>query len=163
VADHGVSVKHPIAFKDGVIQLRFMLEHPKDSLGINIADLQEKSVHAGHLFRVTAAASNVEITDLKTGVMNSKNRAERKSGKVSEELTALLKTKTKRVQHKLELKKWHDFRMQVKGESVSVDINGKELVSFASEGFAHPTKRLLRIAVAREVVVDDLKVFSMVD
>ena len=86
-----------MAFRDGWVELRFMLEHPRDSLTLNFADPEEKGVHAGHLFRVTARPRGVEIADLKTGVMKLEIRTARKSGKPLPAATqALLKTKTKR-------------------------------------------------------------------
>ena len=42
-----------------------------------------------------------------------------------------------------------------------VSIDGQEVVSFSSAGIAHPTKRMLRLAIHRNVVVDDLKIYSL--
>ncbi|MEM7785746.1 MAG: hypothetical protein AAF623_20535, partial [Planctomycetota bacterium] len=63
VADHGVSVRHPIEFQDGRIEMKFKLENKGDSLGVNIADMKEKSVHAGHLFKVIVKRNQLEIAD----------------------------------------------------------------------------------------------------
>jgi len=160
VADHGASVKHVAEFKDGTIQMRFKLEHAKDTLGINIADMKEKSVHAGHLFKVIAGTKHLQIQDLKTGVMKQEHRTARKAGKVSPELQKLLASKTKKFPVQLELNTWHDILLEVDGKTATVQLNGKKAGSFTSEGIAHPTKRLLRIAVAREVVIDDVMVFA---
>mgnify|MGYP001485582597 CR=1 FL=1 len=43
VADHGVSVFHDLEFRDVTIQMRFKLR-AQDDLGINIADMKEKTV-----------------------------------------------------------------------------------------------------------------------
>ncbi|WP_047815243.1 family 16 glycoside hydrolase [Rhodopirellula islandica] len=160
-ADHGVSVTQPMDFRDGRVEMKFMLENEKDSLGLNFADLQYKEVWAGHLFRVTVGVKSVEITDLKTGVMDLETREIRKAGKASRDLQAKLKTKTKRVPHQLETGKWYQIAAEVKGDTMTVSIDGEEVASFASEGIAHPTKRLLRLAIKRNVVVDDLQIYSL--
>jgi hypothetical protein len=160
-ADHGVSVTQPMAFRDGRVELKFMLEDPKDSLGLNFADLQYKKVWAGHLFRVNVGIKAVEIADLKTGVMDLKTRNDRKAGTVSEEVKEMLKTKTKRVPNQLETGKWYHVAAEVVGDTMTVSIDGDKVASFASEGMAHPTKRLLRLAIKRNVVVDDLQIYSL--
>lgn len=159
-ADHAVSVTHPFEFKDGAIALRFMLEDPKDSLGLNFADLKYKPVHAGHLFVAKVGTNRVELTDLKTGNMELKTRELRKAGKVPAALKEKLKTKTKRFPNKLETGKWYDLLVTVNGDRLTLSIDGKEVGSFASEGIAHPTKRLLRLAVPRNAYVDDVKIYA---
>lgn len=160
VADHAVSVTHPAEFRNGAVALRFMLEDPQDSLGLNFADLKYKPVHAGHLFVTKISPKNLMITDLKTGNMDLKIRDQRKAGTLSPELKQMLKTKTKRFPLKLETGKWYDLLVDVEGDTLTVSIDGKQVGSFSSEGMAHPTKRLLRLAVPRKAVVDDVKIYS---
>lgn len=160
-ADHAVSVTHPAEFRDGVVALRFMLEDDRDSLGLNFADLQFKQVHAGHLFVAKVSTKAVELTDLKTGNMELKTRQLRQAGKVSEELAKRLATKKKRFPHKLKTGTWYELSVQVKGDTLRVSIDGEEVGRFSSEGMAHPTKRLLRLAVPRNAVVDDVKISSI--
>jgi hypothetical protein len=38
-------------------------------------------------------------------------------------------------------------------------IDGAAVGSFSSSGMAHPTKRMLRLGVARKAVVDDVKIW----
>lgn len=159
-ADHGVSVKHEAEFTNGSVLCRFMLEDKKDTLGLNFADMKLKTVHAGHLFKVTVGTSKLEITDLKTGVMDLKTREARKAGKVSAELQKLLATKRKAFPIKLETGKWYALAVTIAGDKIAVTIDGKPAGSFTSEGFAHPTKRMLRLAVPKQAVVDDLKIYS---
>ena len=159
-ADHGVSVTQPAEFRNGSIEMKFMLEHEQDSLGLNFADLKFKEVWAGHLFKVTIGTARTELADLKTGVMNLKTRELKMAGKLSPEQQEELKTKTKRFPHKLETGKWYTVVATVKDDTLSVEIDGKLVGSFSSEGIAHPTKRLLRLAVQRNVVVDDVKIYA---
>ncbi|MFK8111335.1 MAG: family 16 glycoside hydrolase [Rubripirellula sp.] len=159
VADHGVSVVHDLEFKDVTIQMKFKLGD-KDSLGINIADMNEKSVHAGHLCLALVKRNKVEISDLKTGRMNQEVRTRRKDGKASDADKKLLKTKSKYFDVDLAADEWHQLQVQIAGETMKVSINGEKVGQFKSAGIGHPTKRRLRLAVAKSAWVDDVKVWQ---
>jgi hypothetical protein len=159
-ADHAVSVTHPAEFKDGVVSLRFMLEGEKDSLGVDFADLQCKEVHAGHLFKVTASTKKVDVDDMKTGGMNLKFNERKKSKTLTPDEKEFIASKKKSFPLQLDTGKWHDLRIHVAGDTISVSVNGKNVGSFTSEGFAHPTKRMIRLSVPHSAVVDDVKAFS---
>ncbi len=159
-ADHAVSVTHPFDFKNGAIGMKFMLEDAKDSLGLNFADQQYKKVHAGHLFITRISTSQVQLQDLKTGVMDLTLRDANKAKTLTKDQKALLKTKAKKITNKLETGKWHDLLVQVDGEKLSVTINGKIIGSFESEGIAHPTKRMLRLSVPKNAVVDEVRIWK---
>ncbi len=159
-ADHAVSVTQPAVFTDGAVGLRFMLEDEKDSLGLNFADLEFKDVHAGHLFAAKIDPKRVQCQDLKTGNMRLDIRQAREAKQaLSEEQQAALKGKEKLFPHPLEVGKWHDLLVQITGDEITVTINGMEIGRFQSPGIAHPTKRLLRLSVPRNAVVDDLKIW----
>ncbi len=160
VATHAVSVRHDVEFKDGAVELRFMLENEKDTLGVDFADLECKEVHAGHLFKVTVGTSKCDVDDTKTGSMNLKIQEQKKAKTLTPEQQALLASKKKSFPVKLETGKWYELLIQVSGDTTSVAIDGKNVGSFNSEGFAHPTKRMIRLSVPRKAVVDDVKVFS---
>lgn len=160
VADHGVSVTHPAEFRDGSVEIRFMLENEGDSLGLNFADLKFKEVHAGHLFKVKVGTKSMELTDLKTGSMDLKTREQRKAKTLSAEQQKMLKTKTRKFPNVLKTGTWYSLVADIQGDTLSVSIDGNDIGSFSSPGIAHPTKRMLRLAIAKNVVVDDLKIFS---
>ena len=160
-ADHGVSVTHPAEFRNGTVELKFMLEHEKDTLGLNFADLQYKKVWAGHLFKVVVGIHQTELTDLKTGVMDMEIRKARQTKTLTPQQKAELKTRTKRFPHELELVKWYVVKVDVQDDTLTVSIDGKGVGSFSSPGIAHPTKRMLRLSVHRNVVVDDVKIYSL--
>jgi hypothetical protein len=162
-ADHGVSVVHDAPFKDGCVEIKFMLENEKDTLGLNFADLKFKEVHAGHLFKVTIGTKYFELADFKTGRMDLEIRKAAKAKTLTDEQKDLLKTKKKRFKHKLKTGKWYSAVVTVKGKTLALAIDGKELGTFSSEGIAHPTKRTLRLAVNKKATVDDLKVYSFAD
>jgi hypothetical protein len=159
-ADHAVSVTHPAEFKDGAVTLRFMLEDPKDSLGLDFADPQCKEVHAGHLCLARVDAKQVQLVDHKTGGMRvdiHDARTEKKE--LTEEQKQALVGKSKSVPHPTELGKWHDLQVKIAGDELSVSIDGQPAGDFRSPGIAHPTKRMLRFAVPRNAVVDDVKIY----
>ncbi len=157
LADHGVSVFHDVEFRNATIDLRFKLG-PQDDLGINIADLQEKSVHAGHLCVAKIRLNQVELTDLKTGNMNLQMRAARLEGKLSGNDKKLLASKTKRFTVDLKPNHWHKLRVQIDDNTMRVSINGSPVGEFSSPGIAHPTKRRLRLAVNRSAWIDDVSI-----
>lgn len=70
-ANHATSFRQAFEFQDGTIGLRLMFEDEQDELTLNFADLELKSVWAGHLFKVTVGTDSVTITDQKTGLPSS--------------------------------------------------------------------------------------------
>lgn len=158
-ADHGVSVKQEVGFRDGTVAMRFLLEDAKDNLGLNFADLKFKEVHAGHLFVAKIGPKQVQLQDLKTGVMDLAIREARKAGKTTPEQDAMLGTRIMKFPVDLATGEWHDLLVQVEGDTLRVSIDGKEIGEFSSEGIAHPTKRALRLAVPRKAVVDEIRIW----
>ena len=160
-ANHAVSVTHPAEFTDGAVSLRFMLEDPKDSLGLNFADLEFKGVHAGHLFDVRVSPTAVQLRDLKTGSMRIDMR---ESGLAKKKLTAeqeaALQGKEKSFPYEVDVGKWHELLVKVDGDTFFATVDGQTIGNFSSPGFAHPTKRLLRLSVPRNVIVDDVKIWK---
>lgn len=62
---------------------------------------------------------------------------------------------------KLQTGKWYALSVVITGDNIRVSIDKKPVASFSSDGFAHPTKRMLRLAVRRNAVVDDLKIYRI--
>jgi hypothetical protein len=159
-ADHAVGVGHAAEFCDGTLELRFMLEDEKDVLGVDIADPQCKEVHSGHLFKIDVGTEQVTVDDKKSGTMNMKFYEARKAKTLTPEQLAFIASKKKTFPNTLETGKWHDLLINVAGDTVRVSIDGKAIESFASEGVAHPTKRMIRLSVSRQAWVDDVRVFA---
>ena len=159
-ANHAVSVTHAAEFTDGTVSLRFMLEDAQDSLGLNFADLEFKEVHAGHLFVAKVSPKSVQLQDLKTGNMRLDIRETRQAKKpLTAEQQQAIKGKDKTFPQTLEIGKWHDLVVNITGDTLSASIDGQLVGTFSSPGIAHPTKRTLRLAVARNAVVDDVKIW----
>lgn len=159
-ADHAVSVTQPAAFTDGAVALRFKLDDAADSLGLNFADPECKEVHAGHLFAARVHSAKVLFQDLKTGNMRLDIREARQAKQeLTAEQQAALKGKEKAVPFETATGQWHDLLVKIAGDELSVTIDGHAVGSFHSPGIAHPTKRLLRLAVPRNAWVDDVKIW----
>lgn len=160
-ADHAASVTHPAEFTHGTVRMRFMLEDERDSLGLNFADLQCKEVHAGHLFAARISVKDVLLQDLKTGNMRLDIREARLAKQpLTAEQQAALQGKSRTTSHRLTVGKWYEVEATIKGDQLSVAIDGQRIASLASPGIAHPTKRMLRLAVPRNAVVDDVKIWQ---
>lgn len=157
VADHGVSVTHEVSFKDAVIELRFKIG-AKDDLGINIADMKEKSVHAGHICMAKITPKRTEIHDMKTGRMRLDIRDANKAKKLTPEQKKLIESRTQKIKHSFDTAKWHDLKVTIQDDTMSVAIDGEEVGQFESPGIGHPTKSRLRLAVNKSAMVDDVRV-----
>jgi hypothetical protein len=159
-ADHAVSVTQPIQFRDGAVALRFRLDDERDSLGLNFADLSLPEVHAGHLFAAKVSPKQVQLQDLKTGNMRLDIHTARKAKQtLNAEQQAALAGKTRTVARRTEVGRWHDLLVTIQGDELAVAIDGRPAASFRSPGVSHPTKRLLRLAVPRQAVVDDVRIW----
>ena len=159
VADHGVSVTQDVSFDDAVIRLRVKLGKG-DDLGVNIADMQEKTVHAGHICMPRIRLDSLEIRDLKTGRMRLDMREKSKNKTLTAADRKFLTTKEKKFPLTLTADQWHDVEIRIEGTMMTMMIDGTKVGSFSSEGIGHPTKRRIRLAVNREAWVDDIEVFS---
>jgi hypothetical protein len=159
-ADHAASVTHPAEFINGTLRMRFMLEESRDSLGLDFADPQCKEVHAGHLFAARVSAKDVVLQDLKTGNMRLDIREARQAKQaLTAEQQAALKGKNQSTPHATTVGKWHELEVTVQNDRLSISLDGQPVASHASPGIAHPNKRLLRLAVPRNAVVDDIKIW----
>ena len=162
-ADHGVSVRRdlPNPYENGTLTLRFKLPQGGD-LGVDLADLTDKSVHAGHLLIVRVRPTKVELRDHKAGGMNKASGLwDRKKAKA---LTAAdrqtLKDTVKLIPRKTAPGEWHTLAMTTTDDLLSVSIDGETVGELKSPGVAHPTKRTVRLAVNSEAWVDDVKVVA---
>ncbi len=159
-ADHAVSVQHAAEFTDGAVALRFKLEDPRDSLGLDFADPGRKDVHAGHLFAARVAPKQVVLQDLATGNMRLDIQDARKAKqKLTADQQQALVGKDKKIPATLAVNEWHDLLVKITGDELAVTVDGKLLGTLKSPGIAHPTKKMLRLAVPRNAVVDNVKIW----
>ena len=162
-ADHAVSVQHAAEFTDGAVALRFKLEDPRDSLGLDFADAARKDVHAGHLFAARVAPKQVLLQDLATGNMRLDIQDARKAKqKLTADQQQALVGKEKKIPATLALNQWHELLVKISGDELAITVDGKLLGTLKSPGIAHPTKKMLRLAVPRNAVVDDVKIWRKI-
>jgi hypothetical protein len=159
-ADHGVAIFHGVEFQDGAVELKFKLS-PGDDLGLDFVDRELKTVHAGHLCMAHVTLRNIMLVDSKTGAMDNQIKERREKGDKSPELAALLKTKSKTIKLDLNAADWHTMLVTVEGDKMSASVDGKFIGDFSSEGIAHPTKRMITLAVNKSAKVDDVKVWRL--
>jgi len=159
-ADHGVAIFHAAEFQDGIVELKFKLGDG-DDLGVDFVDRELKTVHAGHLCMARVTNKGITIMDSKTGGMDNQIRERRLAGDKSPELAALLKSKTKAFKLDLKPEDWHTMHITIAADKMSVRIDGQEIGAFSSEGIAHPTKRMITLAVNKSADVDDVKVSKL--
>lgn len=159
-ADHGVSFVHDAGFQNGTVALRLKLRK-QDDFGINIADLNEKSVHAGHICQVKFRPGKMQLMDMKLGQMRLDLRTKRKAG---EKLTAaeqkLVASKTREFKTLVTPDEWHDIEMHIDGPRMLIKVDGQVAGEFESEGIAHPLKQKIRLAVNNQAWVDDVRIYK---
>ena len=158
-ANHATSFRQAFKFQDGTIGLRVLFEDEQDEITLNFADLELKSVWAGHLFKVTVGTQDVTLTDQKTGQMDLKIRNARNDGTITKEQEAMVASKGTSFPNTLKTNQWHTIRTTIIDNELICTINGSVVGSLQSEGFAHPTKRLLRLLVPYNAHVDDVKIW----
>jgi hypothetical protein len=56
---------------------------------------------------------------------------------------------------------WHTLRVTVEGDVMRVEVDGNPTVQLKSEGVAHPTKRMITLAVNRNAWIDDVRVTKL--
>jgi len=159
-ADHGVAIFHNVAFQNGAVEMKFKLG-VGDDLGLDFVDRELKTVHAGHLCLAHVTLKNLSLVDSKTGGMNNEIRERREKGDKSPELLALLKTKSKPFPLDLKAGEWHTMLIIVAGDLMQASIDGKPIGDFKSEGIAHPTKRMITLAVNKSAWVDDVWIWKL--
>lgn len=159
-ADHGVAIFHDVALRDGAVEMKFKLG-AGDDLGLDFVDRELKTVHAGHLCMTRVTLKGLTITDSKTGGMNNEIRERREKGDKSPELAKLLKSKTASFPLELKAGEWHTLLVVVEGDAMRATVDGSLVGQFKSEGIAHPTKRMITLAVNKSAWVDDVKVWKL--
>ena len=160
VANHGVAIFHDVAFQDGAVKLRFKLDEG-DDLGLDFVDRQLKTVHAGHLCIAHVTLKNIGLTDEKTGNMENSVHERIEAGDRSPEIMSLIKSKSKYFPLELKAGEWHTLLVVVDGDVMRATIDDKYIGHFQSPGIAHPTKRMITLAVNKSAWVDDVKVWNL--
>ena len=74
-----------------------------------------------------------------------------------------LKSKSAGFPLQLDPEAWHEMLIVVEGDVMRFTLDGKAVGQLKSEGIAHPTKRMITLAVNKQARVDDIEVWSLKD
>ncbi len=129
---------------------------------VRFADTDCKEVHAGHIVFTSIAPKKGSILDGKTGTFKKEIFDKKKAGETLDEATKeMLKTKKKIFELDFENSKdqWHQLVLRSKNDLVTVNIDGKDVGSFQSEGLAHETKSAVSLLTYDSGIhYDDLEI-----
>ena len=142
------------------VKFRFVSEKAK-SFNVWFDDKDFKGSHAGHICSVSVSPAAVSIGDAKTGNFRNDIYEKKKATPptITAEDKAMLATKNKSLPVKLSLAEWHTLTIQTKGDEVSVNIDGKAVGSFKSEGVGHDHKTLVSLTTNQvDVTYDDFSI-----
>lgn len=143
------------------VRFRFVGSEGK-SFNVWLDDKDYKESHAGHICSISVSPENLTISDAKTGQFENSTYAITKSGApISDELKAMLATKTARFPLELSRDEWHSLIIRTKGDTTTVLINDEEAGEFSSEGIKHETKSLISLTTnAVGVEYDDFAIHA---
>lgn len=154
--DHGAVIRKELTFADIDIEVDFRFSGGS-RFNFVIDDKNEKTVHAGHICRVSISPKNLKISDDKTGGMNLEVRALRRTENLSESkqqaLDALLKRTFKSATIDLKQGQWYRLRVRIQKDLMEAHIDQKLVASLRSPGFAHTTKTKFGLTV-NEATID---------
>ncbi|MFG0267121.1 MAG: family 16 glycoside hydrolase [Rhodopirellula sp. JB055] len=162
--DHGSTMRKQMEFGDLHVAFDFRF-NGGSRFNFVIDDDNDKSVHAGHVARASLSPKRISISDDKVGSMNLDVREKRKAKSLSPEEQKELDELLARTQASaaVEAKQgtWHHLDLEIDGTVMSVRLDGEEVVSLDSPGFAHPTKTQFGMTVnGTSIDFDNLQVFA---
>jgi hypothetical protein len=158
---HGAVVRAAVPFSNAVIGFAFRFTDGKN-FNLVINDRACKSVHAGHICRVSFSPARVRIADDKDGFMKNEIFEIRQDRSRRAEVQELLKGRDVVIPNKLAAAQWHTAEVTIAGEKMSVCINGESIGSLTSSGIAHSTKTDFGFTViGREIEFDDVRLSTV--
>ncbi|SMP43749.1 protein of unknown function [Neorhodopirellula lusitana] len=163
-SDHGSVLRKNVKFDNIDLEFDFRFSGGK-RFNFVLDDQHEKSVHAGHICRVSISPKRIAVTDDKTGNMNLEVRKQRKSTTLSpaekESLDQLLASKTNAASVDLKKGRWYRLGIRIDGDLLEASLDGKKIAELRSPGIDHPTKSKLGMTVTGSTIdFDNLKIFS---
>ena len=160
-AGHGAVIRALVDFKDVWISFDFRYQGG-ERFNFVVDDKHDKSVHAGHICRLTINKRKVVVQDDKTGTMNLDIRKRRLAGDSSPELEKLLQSKRSEAEVEFKDGKWYHMDVLIQGDRMEVHLDGQLLVGHQSLGFAHPTKTQFGFTVTgQSIFYDNVEAWSL--
>ncbi|MDG1894792.1 MAG: DUF1080 domain-containing protein [Fuerstiella sp.] len=158
---HGAVVRAAVPFRNAVIRFAFRFTDGKN-FNLVINDRSCKSVHAGHICRVSFSPARVRIADDKDGFMKNEIFDIRQDETRRAEVQKLLKGRDVVIPNLLTAGTWHEAEVTIDGDRISVLINGETIGALTSSGIAHPTKTDFGFTVTgREIEFDDVRLSAV--
>jgi arylsulfatase A-like enzyme len=162
--DHGAVMRKAMDFDDLDVEFDFRFSGGT-RFNFVIDDKKERSVHSGHICRVSVSPQRISISDDKTGSMNLEVRAQRQAKDLSEAQVKSLEELLQRTQAsgpvKLESGQWYKLRVRIKGDIMKASLDGQLVAKLLSPGIDHPTKTQFGMTVNGTTIdFDNLKVFD---
>ena len=149
-SDHGTVVRTELPFANVDIAFDFRFRGGK-SFNFVMDDKNDKTVHAGHVSRVSVYPGSIRLSDDKTGSMNLKVRQQRQAKDLTADQQAELADLLKRTQAKANVKivpnQWHHLRICLRDDLMTVFLNKQQVASLQSPGLDHPTRNKLGFTV----------------
>ncbi|MBI1369950.1 MAG: hypothetical protein GC162_15010 [Planctomycetes bacterium] len=143
---------------DFEVSVRFKPVDKNIGLQIAFNDRSYKDSHAGHICRVALTPKGVKFQDGKFGVFSNKVYAQKeKDGSLNDESKAVIAAHQKFVDFPITGADWSTAVVRIKGDTMELVIDGKDVGSYQSEGIAHATKSNIAFVVGKdEMYLDDV-------
>ena len=161
---HGCVMRKAMKFDDLDVEFDFRFNGGK-RFNFVVDDKREKSVHAGHICRVSVFRKGLMVADDKTGAMNLEVRAQRKNPNLPADqktaLEQLLDRTRTNAKATIKPRQWHTLRVQIQGDTMRALLDGELVAELTSPGFAHPNKTQFGMTVNGTTIdFDNLKVYD---
>jgi hypothetical protein len=154
--NHPAIVKIWKDFRDIELKFSFRFEG-SPAFNVVFNDMNEKSVHSGHVVRLSFAPKSVTLTDDKLGLMSLQWVDKRNDPKFKPDIDAVRAKTSRQFPADFQPGKWYAVTMLVVGDEMRVWVDGKFIGKFNSPGFAHPTKQSFHFSVSgRDISLDDV-------
>lgn len=161
-ATHPAITKVSKPFRDLVLRFSFRLDGAK-SFNIVFNDLNEKSVHSGHVARMTVSPQGLTLTDDKTGLMSLEWVTKKNDPKFKEQVDKVRAATSRNFPREWQPHRWYVLVMEVVGDEVLVSIDGQPAGYFRCAGFGQPTKTSFHFSVSgRDLSVDNVTAWNAV-
>lgn len=159
-ATHPAITKVSKPFRDIVLQFSFRLDGAK-SFNIVFNDINEKSVHSGHVARMTVSPQGLTLTDDKLGLMSLEWVTKKNDPQFKKQVDQVRAATSRNFPYDWQPHRWYVLVMEVAGDEVLVSIDGKPTGYFRCAGFGHPTKTSFHFSISgRDLSVDNLTAWS---
>ena len=103
----------------------------------------------------------VDLRDGKTGIFDLKIREKRLAGASKEEINALMRDKFAYHDVDLELGRWYELKILIRGDVMSAWIVGASVGSLKSYGIDHAVKQNMAFTDSGTADIDGLRIWSL--